>query len=40
MFKLHHPAAALLGLVVGLLPTSGRAQDIEILMALHQMQFT
>ena len=34
MFKLHHPAAALLGLVVGLLPTSGRAQDIEILMAL------
>jgi NitT/TauT family transport system substrate-binding protein len=34
MFKLHHPAAALLGLAVGLLPTSGRAQDIEILMAL------
>jgi ABC-type nitrate/sulfonate/bicarbonate transport system substrate-binding protein len=34
MFKLRHPAAALLGLVVGLLPTSGRTQDIEILMAL------
>jgi sulfonate transport system substrate-binding protein len=38
MFKLCNPAAALLGLVVGLLPTSGRAQDraqdIEILMAL------
>jgi NitT/TauT family transport system substrate-binding protein len=34
MFKLRHPAAALLGIVVGLLPTSGRAQDIEILMAL------
>jgi ABC-type nitrate/sulfonate/bicarbonate transport system substrate-binding protein len=34
MFKLRHPAAALLGLFVGLLPTSGRAQDIEILMAL------
>jgi ABC-type nitrate/sulfonate/bicarbonate transport system substrate-binding protein len=34
MLKLRHPATALLGLIVGLLPTSVRAQDIEILMAL------
>ena len=40
MFRHGHRAAALIGIAIGLLPTSGQAQDIELLVALPAATLT
>jgi len=40
MFRHGHRAAALIGIAIGLLPTSGQTQDIELLVALPAATLT